>query len=233
MSRKNYIPEASDNETRSPEIELLIASDLGDYRSLYFIIPLTPGSLESELHLLRELLQHFHKHLVPAEALATIVKSGDGPDAAVQMSGLVLVVGIEDMTPEMIVCVRIECRRIICLMASNRGLSEDLGNWRRFSDHTIGRIGKARVTSRVETIAKDIRNGFLTGGDPTTGVIYYRVNKGGVMESAEVDFREEPSRLKFSEVSIPELKISRPEGSTGRRRRRKPRGWGDLIEMCR
>ena len=244
MTKNNRAQEAYENETRSPEMELLLASDLGDYRSMRFGIPLLPGSLERELHLLRELLQCFHRYLVPAQALTTIVKSGDGPDAAVRMSGLVLVVGIEKMTPETIVCVRIACRQVICLMASNKGLSNDLRNWRHYSAHTIGHIDKADVTNRVIAIAKDIREDFLTSGGPATGVIHYRVNKRGVLESAEVDFREEATHLTFSEASIPESETRQPEcskagrkrspgGSSGRSRRRKPRRWSDLIEMCR
>ena len=203
MSTTNYAQEAYKNETRSPAIELLMAQNTGDAKSMYFHIPLVPGSLESDLHLLRELLQFLYKYKITTQALMTIVKSDCGPDATVQESGLILVVTIQNMAPEEIVCVRGQCRQVICLMASNKGLSNDLGNWRYFTIDTIGRLNDACVQERTRTITEGIRKRFFAGVTAANGLIHYRVNKDGVLESAEVDFTEDPAPLEFGEATIP------------------------------
>jgi hypothetical protein len=202
MSTTNYAQEADKNETRSPEIELFMAQNTGDAKSMYFHIPLVPGSLGSDLHLLRELLQFLYKYKITTQALMPIVKFGCGPDATMQESGLILLVTIQNMAPAEIVCMRLKCRQVICLMASNKGLSNDRGNWRDCSIHTIGRLNDACVQERTRTIVEGIRTHFLLGGD-VDGLIHYRVNKDGVLESAEVDFIEDPAPLEFEEATIP------------------------------
>jgi hypothetical protein len=202
MSTSNHAKEANENETRSPAIELLMAQNTGDAKSMYFHIPLVPGSLASDLHLLRELLKLLYKYKITTQALMPIVKSGYGPDAVVQQSGLILLVTIQNMAPAEIVCVRLKCRETICLMASNKGLSNDRGNWRYFTHHTIGRLNDACVRERTRTVTEGIRTQFLLGGD-VDGLIHYRVNQDGVLESAEIDFIEDSVPLEFEEATIP------------------------------
>jgi hypothetical protein len=202
MSTSTNTQEGHEDGTISPAIELLMAQNTEGAKSLHFHIPLIPGSLESEQHLLRELLQDFHNHGVPAEALTGIIKSGHGPDATVSASGLALVVGIENMPPEIIVCTRIKCRQVICMMAKNKGLHKDSGNWPKFSLHTIGRLGNETVKNRVEAVMAGIGDAFLAGG-VMNGFIHQRIGSNGILESAEVDLREGLPPLEFEEAIIP------------------------------
>jgi hypothetical protein len=112
-------------------------------------------------------------------------------------------VDIQKMPPEVIVCVRVECRRIILQMEWNKGLQIGRGPWQESLGEIVGQLAFGSTASEVSTFTKNIREYFRTGVNLTNGVIHYRVNKGGVLESAEVDFTEDPAPLEFEQATIP------------------------------
>ena len=204
MSTNTNPQEGHDDGTSSPAMDLLLAQSVGNAKSMSFTIPATTGSLESELHTLREQLQYLHTHHITARALMPIVKVDRGPNAVVQNSGLVLCIGIENMLPELLACVRLKCQRVMRQIARDTGLCRDYGSEQYTLSNTAGFLGRGRVASEVRTFTKNLREYFRTGKNSTNGVIQYRMSKSGAFESAEVDFRQEPTRIKFTEATVPE-----------------------------
>ena len=244
MNRNSYTREDLEGETIPVGIDLLLAQHTENAKTVNFAIPALRGSLETELHSLRDLLLCFHKHQIPARAVMPVLKSGYGPDAAVSASGLALWASIQDLTPEGIVWVRIMCRKLIRQMAWSKGLHIGRGHWTVSMEEMVGELGRGRLASQVRTFTKNIRESFLTGKTLTNGITHYRVSRDGVLESAEVDFRQESTRLKFSKVAIPEKETVQPKqhvashGRPAKGRSRgslkgKPRRWGDLARLCR
>jgi len=199
----NNTQDTQDGNANSAAMELLLAQNTGNAKSMYFYIPPTSGSLQDELHPLRDLLLSLHEHHITAGALVPMVKLGHGPGAAVHTSALVLVVSIEDMIPETLVCVRVMCRQIMCQIAGSKGLSNDRGNWRQFSIHTVGRLADDNVPDKMNLFTKRVRTAFLAGKELMNSVVHYRISNGGVLESAEEDFAEESAALQFREVELP------------------------------
>jgi len=204
MSTNTNTQEGHEDGTRSPAMDLLIARSVGNAKSMSFTIPVITGSLESELHTLREQFQYLHAYHITARALMPIIKVGHGPDAVVQNSGLVLWIAIGNMPPEVLACVRIKCQRAMRQIARDKGLCRDYGSEQYILSNTTGFLGRGHVASQVQTFTKNIREYFRTGKNPTNGVIQYRISKSGAFESAEVDFRQEPTRIKFTEATVPE-----------------------------
>jgi len=243
MAKNSCTLKYREGEKIPPEIDMLLAQSVGNFRSVSFFISAMHGSLESELYLLEELLQYLRKRRAPAHAVMPVLKIGRGPIATVRASGLVLWVDIQDKTPEEIVRLRVKCRKVIRQMAWHKGVRIGRGHWGNSPTQLVGQLERGRVASQVRTFVNNVREDFLANTVLTNGIIQYRVGRNGVMESAEVDFREEPTRLKFREVAIPkseERKPSRgggrkqpPKGSSGFPRPRIPRRWADLIELCK
>ena len=244
MTKNGCTLKYREGEAIPPAIDLVTAQNVGNRKSVSFFISALNGSLKSELHLLGELLQYLHKRRVTAYAVIPVLKAGYGPEAIVRASGLVLWVDIQDAAPEAIVWLRVKCRKLIRQMAWNKGVKIGGGLWQNSLEEMVGRLQRGSVASQVKTFTRNVRKYFLAGTTLTNGIIHYRVNKRGVLESAEADFREEPTRLAFSKVTVPELETRQPEcskvgrkrspgGGSGRSRRARPRRWGDLIDMCR
>ena len=208
MNRNSYTREDLEGETIPVGIDLLLAQHTENAKTVNFAIPALRGSLGTELHSLRDLLLCFHKHQIPARAVMPVLKSGYGPDAAVSASGLALWASIQNLTPEGIVWVRIMCRELIRQMAWSKGLHIGRGHWTASLEEMVGELGRGCMANQVKTFTKNCRKFFLKGKTPTNGIIHYRVGRNGVFESAEVDFREESTRLKFTETVIPELALT-------------------------
>jgi hypothetical protein len=243
MSKNSCTLKYREGEAIPPEIDLLLAQSVGNSRSVSFFISALDGSLESELYLLEELLQYLHKRRVPVRAVMPVLRVGRDPGATVRASGLVLWVDIQDKAPEEIVRLRVKCRKVIRQMAWNKGVRIGRGHWRNSLTQLVGHLERGGVTSQAKTFVKNGREDFLANRVLTNGIIQYRVGRNGVMESADVDFREEPTRLRFREVAIPKSEAHKPSRSGSRKRPpkgglgfprpRKPRRGADLIEMCK
>jgi len=212
MTDNSYTNEYHDGQTMSPALEILLAQYTGNAESMYFVTPAITVSLESELHILHDLIQYLHAYRITAHVLMPVVKSGGSRSATVRMSGLVLMVDIQGMAPEALAFVRTKCRWTMRQMARGKGPCEDHRGWQQLLADTKGHFAEGSVESEVQTFTRNIRMDFLTGKSLTNGIIHYRVGRNGVLESAEVDFREEPTRLKFTEAVIPEPGLTVPAG---------------------
>lgn len=207
MAKNNYPPKYRRGERIPTEIDLRLAQSAGNAKSINFFISALSGSLESELDLLQELLRYCHKRHLAAHALMTVVKRGQGADATVWASGLEVWVDIEEMPPRALVRLRVKCRKIIRQMAWNKGVHIGRGHWEASLREIVGQLKSGRVASEVKSFRENIREDFLTSRILTNGVIQYRISKSGAFESAEVDFSQEPMRIKFTEAAVPEPEV--------------------------
>ena len=198
MTKNIYTEDYHYDDTTPPELDIMLAKCAWNAKSMYFYIPPIRQSLESELHMLRELLRWLHRQEVTARALLHYAISGGGSGSVALSSGLVLMVAIHNITPEMLVWLRVNCRQVIRQMARNKGLPMGRGNWQHFLAETLGRLSKRSVADEAKSITSDIRGALLTGENATNYVVHYRVGRSGVIESSEVDLAEEPARLKWT-----------------------------------
>jgi len=190
MIRDSYVRDEHHGGMVSPEIELIMAQNVGDAKSLSFVIPSLWCSLLTEQQLIGDLLQYLHGYLVPAQVIVPTLKFGHGPDATVDASGLVLMIGIQGMTPQTIVCVRVYCREVLRRIAQNKRhwAPEEM---EYLNQNILGKLQSGNVASEVETFIEEARTAYLTDVNLTNGLVHFRVNDRGTLETVEVDFTED------------------------------------------
>ena len=201
----------------SPEIQVSVMSvTCQAKRSVSFVIPAIRGSMQGELYLIQELLKFLHRGHFTARAVVPIVKSGEDPGATVQASGLVLLVDIQNQTPEAIVCVHRRCRVVVRQIAANLGLKDNPERWQWLSHLTNGGFARADALGRVKAFIKNGRELFRNGTNATNSVLQYRVGKGGSVEVAEIDFARAHSRPRFAPATINKPHRCRPDNHSRR-----------------
>jgi len=198
IMNNDYTAQHHYDDTTPPELDIMLAENAWNAKCMHFHIPPITQSLESELPMLKETLRWLHQQEVAARALLHYAMLGGGSGSVALSSGLILMVDIHNVTSEVLLWLRVNCRQVIRHMARNKDLPMGRGNWQRFMAEALGRLSKRSVANEAKSITNDIREALLAGENATNCVVHYRVSKSGVIESSEVDLAEEPARLKWT-----------------------------------